>query len=176
MKLLHAKLIEYSEPQTLQLGMSESDVLYFFKYHFPFIQNVQIVFRSPYTFRARLFDGPILDEITDEDRALFLNFDLKYSDYDNEIVYLGTTNGALIKKNIIDREYQKTAIHNWFLALFEIYAGRNFKSLNMHVAGQKEHSKQEKRDFGFYTKEPLSFRLTGNYLNHNPEIRRKFRD
>lgn len=176
MKLLHAKLIEYPENRSLQLEMSEQDVLCLFNSHFPFVQNVQIVLVSPYALRARLFDGPIRTDLTEADRDLFLNFDIKYSDYDEERVYLGPTKGTLIKKHIPDRGDQKAAIHGWFLSLFEIFSGRDFKSLDMHVAGQIEHNRQEKRDFGFYTKEPLSFRLTGNYLNFNPEIRRKFRD
>jgi len=167
MKRLHSKLIEYTENRILQIGMTEQDILYLFKQHFTFIQNAQITFQSPYTLNARLFDRSHSD---------FISFDLKLSDYDLEMVHLGPTDGTLIKKNITDRDYQKTAIHQWFLALFDILISRDFKALNLHIAGQKEHTKQEKKDFSFYTKDPLSFRLTGNYLNLNPEVRRKFRD
>jgi hypothetical protein len=167
MNWYHTKNIEFVQRPVLQLEMTEQEVLYLFKQHFKFVQNVQFVFQSPYVLKAHLFDSS---------HNGFISFDIKFSDYDLEMVHLGPTDGTLIKKNIPNRAHQKSAVHHWFLDVFEIFSSRNFKALNLHVAAPKEHNKNEKRDFSFYIKPPLSFRLTGNYLNLNPEVRRKFRD
>jgi len=176
MKLLHTKLIEYPEQRTLRLGMSEQDVLYLFKQHFPFIKNVQIVFESLYYFKARLFDKSIPAKGSEGDRTTFINFELKFSDHHEDVVELGRTDGTVFKKNISDRQMRKTAAQHWLLAMFDTFRARNFRGLSLYVAGQKEKTKQTKEDFSFYTKPPLGFRLTGNYINLEPEAIRRFGD
>jgi hypothetical protein len=80
MNWYHTKNIEWLQRPALRLDMSEPEILYLFKRHFKFVENVKIDFQSPYAFKARLFDGSHSD---------FISFDIKFSDYDLEMVFWG---------------------------------------------------------------------------------------
>lgn len=159
-KILSTPKSKFSEKAILLT--TKEDVLRLFQKPFPFIQDAVTIKNSDRKIVYHLYDRPInLNEGLSARKSWpFITFQLHFLPGKRDKVYIGVTDGTLL------RNYQVKGIQvqKWFRRLFIWLASRDFQVLGLEVA------EKGLQDLSFYTRPPMNFEITKRRYNRKQKL------
>jgi len=138
--------------QKANLLTTKEDVLRLFQKPFPFIEDAVAINNSYRKIVYHLYDRPInLNEgLSARKLWPYITFQLHFLPGKRNKVYIGMTEGALLKNHKVNG----MQVQKWFRRLFIWLASKDFQFLGLEV------TEKGLNDLSFYTRPPMNFKVT----------------
>jgi hypothetical protein len=159
-KILPTQKSERLEKRTLLC--TPEQIIFLFQKPFPFLQGVVAVKNTDRKIVFHLYDRKIsVNESYVAERLWpHITFQMHYLPGKRERVYIGMTEGVLLKTHQVNRRQ----IQKWFNRLFVWLASRDFKYLGLEV------TEKGLEDLSFYTQSPMNFKVTKRKYNKKGKL------